>query len=251
MFFWHKRSTITLDCFTYLESIALNYPIARAGKFYPEELNDIPKTITKKLSSNPHSNITTDILTIKNCNGLSDLYRNGIVIPAWDSFDIEVLGENNFLINNLSGTVKCEHHFRHQYNNEIYKGYGHVKFISPWYIKETTGVKFVWMHPIWNRSDNVSDISILPAILDYKKQHSTNVNAFIKLGKIVSYNAGDPLAHMIPMSEKKIKINIHVLSTEEWMKEKIQIEHYAQLPNHRNLVTPNFLNTKKKCPFGF
>jgi hypothetical protein len=251
MFFWHKRSTITLDCFTYLETTALNHPITRAGKFYPEELRDLPKSVSKKISTNPRSNIQTELLTVKSCNGLTDLYRNGFVLPAWDTFDLEMLGESNFLINNPNGFIKGEYHHRDQYNNDIFKGYAHVKLLSPWYIKEKSGVQFVWMHPMWNRSDNIQNLSILPAVIDFKKQHSSHVNTFIKIGSIISFNAGDPLVHMIPISDKKIKINIHCVSEQEWMKEKFQMDFHSHLLNHRNLEIPEIFKNKKKCPFGF
>jgi hypothetical protein len=250
MFFWHKRSTITLDCFTHLETIALNYPIARAGKFYPEELKAVPKSINKKMSSNPKSKITTEDLTIKSCAGLSELYSNGVILPAWDSFDIEMMGDNNYMINNPSNLVTGEHHHRSQYNNEIYKGYNHFKFFSPWFIRETTGIKFVWMHPLWNRSDNVENISILPAIVDYKSQVATHVNAFIKTGSLVSYKAGDPLVHMIPMSDKRIDIKIHTVDIIEWDKIKNKLMYHNNILNHAKLIIPDFL-PKKKCPFGF
>jgi hypothetical protein len=251
MFFWHKRSTIILDCFTYIESVALNHPIARAGKFYPEDLRDVPKTISKKIIASPRSKLLTEFPTIKECNGLTDLYRNGFILPAWDSFDIEMLGENDFLVNNRSKLVTGEHHSRTQYNDKIFRNSCNIKLVSPWFIREKTGVKFVWMHPMWNRSDNVENISIVPAVVDFQKKQSTNINGFMRKNSIVSYNAGDPLVHMIPISDKKIKINIHSMSPNDWEREKTQLNFHKSMANHRELIFPNIFQPKKKCPFGF
>jgi hypothetical protein len=251
MFFWHKRSTITLDCFTFLETIALNHPIAKSGKFYPKDLKDVPKFVTTKVSNDPHSKLTENIETIKHCCGLHELYSNGIVIPAWDNFSIEMINEKRHVIHSTTNTIKSEHHPRFQYNNEIFKGYSHLKFISPWLIQEKSGVKFVWTDPTWNRSNSLKDMSILPAIINFKKQHASHINTFIKNGSTIKANLGDPLVHLIPMSEKKIKINIHVLSIDEWERKVKEIEYYVKLKNHQDLITPDFFKSKKKCPFGF
>ena len=251
MFFWHKRSTITLDCFTYLEGISLNYPIARSGKFYPSELKDVPKYINTKISNDPQSKLTENIETIKNCHGLHELYTNGIIIPAWDDFSAEMINDNRHSIYSRTNTVKGEHHPRYQYNNEIFKGYSHLKFLSPWYLKEKTGVKFIWMDPIWNRSTNLRDMSILPAILDFKTQHASHINTFIKNGSTVKVKIGDPLVHLIPMSEKKINVKVHLLSFDEWNKTTKEIDFYMRLKNHRDLIVPDFFKSKKKCPFRF
>ena len=250
MFFWNKPSVITVDCFTYLESVILNYPIASASKFYPESIKSVPAAINAKVTNNPNSNLTTDVETVRHCHGLNALYSSGIVLPAWDTFDVEMYGDNSFLIN-PPGSIKGDYHPRWQYGNSLYGDSSHIKLISPWFIKEKTGVKFIWMHPTWNRSDTATDISILPAIVDYKKQNVTHINAFIKNGSIVSFKAGEPLVHMIPMSEKKIKINIHLVSHEEYKKNEETYYSHMRLKNHRNLIYPNLFKRKKKCPFGF
>ena len=249
--FFFKRKEIVVDCFTFMEAVALNFPIDRAIKFYPKEFKNLPKLTEIKHNQDPDSKLYIKVPTIKSCTGITDLYSNGLVLPAWDSFSIEMLDDNKYSVYSKSSNVTGEWHHRGQYGEEIFPNSAHIKLLSPWMIKEKTGVKFVWMHPGWSNTSNTEVATIAPAIVDYKYQFNTHVSFFIRKGAIINYDIGDALAHIIPLSEDKIKIKIHVIEESKWHKERQAVEKFAHFNNHRKLKYPNFFEEQKKCPFGF
>jgi hypothetical protein len=233
--FFFKRKEIVVDCFTYIEPVYLNFPIDKAIKFYPDEF--------KKLRPTAQEN------TIKLCRGVNDLYTSGFILPAWDTFTLTMIDDGKFLADANAKNVNTGYHSRDQYGS-IYPNSGHIKLYSPWLIKEKTGVKFLWMQPGWNRTDNSEKLNIVPAVVDFKYQYLSHISMFIKKGTTVKYNIGDPLVHVIPLSENNIKIKTHLLEQEVWTKEFYAFENFQRYDNHRNLKYPKFLETKK-CPFGF
>lgn len=249
MMFFFKKPEITIDCFTFLEVAQLNYPIAPASKSYP--FKNISNFVEHKYINDPRSNLKIEYPTIRKCDGVTDLYSNGFMLPAWDSFKIEVLNDQEHVIQSTANHVIGETHGRWQVGNDIYKGYAHVKVISPWFVKEKEGVKFTWNQPTWNKTENLTDCTILSAVVDFKYQFLTHVNMFIKTGAIVGWDAGDPLVHLIPMSERRVKIKTHCIDIHEYEKIRLSTLSMAHYSNHRNMKYPDFFGTEKKCPFGF
>jgi hypothetical protein len=248
--FWFKKKEIVVDCFTHMEAVALNFPIERAIKFYPKEFKSLPREHEMKHNDDPQSKLKIKVPTIKACTGIVDLFSNGLVIPSWDTFTIEMVDDSKYTLFSNSNNVYAEYHQRGQYGN-IFPNSGHIKLVSPWALKEKTGVKFVWMHAGWNRTDIAEVATALPAIIDYKYQFNTHISYFIRKGSIINFNIGDPLIHIIPMSEDNVKVKIHVISPEEYNKHRIASEKFAHYDNHRKLKYPNFFEEPKKCPFGF
>lgn len=250
MIFWFKKKQIVVDCFTFMEGIALNFPIDKAIKFYPKEFKNLPKNIDLKYNQDPESKLVIKVPTIKSCTGITDLYTRGFVIPAWDTFSIEMLGDSNYSLFSESNTVQTDYHNRSQYG-QIYPNSGHIKLLSPWLLKEKTGVKFLWIHSGWTKTNNTELATIPPAVIDYKYQFNTHISFFIRNGCIINYDVGDPLVHMIPLTEDTVKLKIHVIEEDAWHKQRQATEKFAHLNNHRKLNYPNFLEQSKKCPFGF
>jgi hypothetical protein len=76
------------------------------------------------------------------------------------------------------------------------------------------------MQPSWN-FDDFSMYHIPPGVTEYKFQHGANINLFIKRQKqesIVNINYGQPLVHIVPLSDVKIKLKHHLVSDEEMKK---------------------------------
>ena len=248
MIFWNKPSNITLDAFTFSETIGLNFPIAPASKFYPKEWRDYPKDIVVKSNDRPESNLTENLPTIKYCNGITDLFAAGFILPSWATVSIECLGERNFNFS-TQNMFSCDSHGRNQFG-DMYNGYANIKFMSPWLLHEKTGVKFVWSQPSYHRYDIRDNFAVPNAVVDYKYQFATNINCFQKYNSIINIVAGDPLVHMIPMTDKRVKLKVHILSKNEYDKKNNALIAHAAYHGHRNLKYPQVLKTSK-CPFGF
>jgi hypothetical protein len=249
--FWFKKKEIVVDTFTYNSTLIDNFPIEQASKYYPKYFKDMPKFVDVKATNDPNipdSKMTIKTGTIKLCNGLTDLFSNGFIIPAWHEFNIEVTDSGKIVIPSVFQEITTyEVHPRWQYGDNIYKDHTHIKLVSPWLVYETSGVKFTWNRCDWHRSDNSNSFNALSAVIDFKYQNATHVNAFVKNGTITRFDAGDPFVHLIPISESRVKIKNHLISPNEWHTKRVNYQAHNSYKNHRKLNYPK----QSKCPFGF
>lgn len=247
--FWIKPSVINVDCFTFNETAYKHFAPDIASKFYPKEIKKLDNNINLKSNPDINSKLLTKFNTVKMCNGLTDMYTSGFILPSWQDLKLECTIDGNIFLeertSNILNRAAIQTHDRWQYGNDFYSSFGHVKLLSHWFFKEKTGIKFTWNMCDWSRTDIADKVRILSGVIDFKHQIATNVNMFIKKDSIISYTAGDPLVHLIPISEKRLKIHKHILSLEEY--DRISSMQGAKMTyrNHRKLTE------ETKCPFGF
>jgi hypothetical protein len=242
MLFFFKPTIITVDCFCSDEIIFHNFQPDKANKFVPENWKTLPAFIEQ--SVNPNSKLVLKTPTLKRCNGFTDLFSNGFIIPNWADFQVEMLKDGRYISAGHNAEEPNTHfgsHSRLQYGYELYKNSSHIKIDSPWLLKEKTGVKFTWNGCSWHNTDNLENFYILSAVVDYRYQSGTNINAFQRKNTIVKFNAGDPLIHLIPISEKKVKLKHHLVSTTEFNQMVLREEKAIKYSNAREI--------KSKCPF--
>ena len=216
--FLFKKNKIHIDCFTCDETIAQDNPIQKTSNFIPEWWKKMPNSFHQM-----QNNVEVPFGTMKSCLGFIDLYSKGLVIPLWSDLNIKVEKNNiNYVIaknTNLFGN-SIEFHDRVQYGNS-HNNHIHFKLISPWYLKEKSGVKFLLTSCIWNMLENFPKIHIVNGILEFSKLFITNINGFMSLeNQPYQYNIeiGMPLVQLIPLSEKSVVPHIQVLNDAEWKK---------------------------------
>jgi hypothetical protein len=244
MFFFFKSSTIDIDCFTPDEIVFHNFRPDRANKFVPEEWKKLPADLILKANHNPKSKLTVQHHTLKKCVGFTDLYTQGFIIPSWADFQLEMMEDGRHSIaNHTTSEVNgmFDQHQRNQFGDEIYPNCGHIKLVSKWWFKEKTSVKFTWNSCAWSNTSELENFYILPGVVDFKYQSGTHINAFQRKGTIVKFNGGDPLVHLIPISDKKIKLHYHHLDMKEYndMMEREKVSLMFKKPRE----------VKAKCPF--
>lgn len=247
--FWFKRKEIIVDCFIDNSTIEQNFPIEPAHKFFPEGWKTIPKTMPIKVHEKqyPESNLSVDMATIKKCVGLINLFSNGFIIPAWCDLGVEMDAKGNHLWH-APMNMHVMQHPSFQLWDGLYKDYGHVKLGSPWVIHEKTGVNFTWNQCDWNNTDDLHKYRIVSGVLDFKYQHQSNVNMFLRKSSLIDFKAGDPLVHLIPISESNVKIKTHVVDTNELMKLNTnQVQYVNQYRTTKSKIDAK----ERKCPFGF
>jgi hypothetical protein len=247
--FWFKPSVINVDCFTFNDTAYEHFSPDIASKFYPKEFKKLDNSVRFKNNPDINSKLMSTMHTIRMCNGVTDLYTNGFILPSWQDITLESTIDGNIFLDDRtsSGMNKpaIQIHERWQFGNELYPAFNQVKLLSHWFFKEKTGVQFTWNMCDWDRTDIADKVRILSGVLDFKHQTATNVNMFIKKDSIISYNAGDPLVHLIPLSEKRVKIHKHLISIEEYDRTTTMQGVKMSYSNHRKLTT------EAKCPFGF
>ena len=241
MIFKFKQNKIILDCFTQ-EDYVINYaPIDYAIKHTPIWWKELLPTVLNDDGFSP-------MATVKKCIGISDYFKYSIVMPLWSDLSIRIAENKSYQWHFSDGTTNAiVHDIANQATNFL-NGYGHIKIISPWLFKTKENIKWIWTHPTYSFKDS-SDITSLPAIIDYKYQTGTNINIMLNLSNLknILIPHGEPLVYMIPMSEKKVEIVNHLVSEKEY--KSIQsintsisfIDKYAKIKNK----TQKF----SKCPF--
>lgn len=251
MMFWFKPSKVHVDCFTYVDMVYNEHPIEKANRHTPEEWRAIASSYQEKAFPQvPESKMMIETSTIKKCTGFTNLFSTGFILPAWSDFDLEVVEDGRFLWKAPSPILQAHTHDRSQMGGwELYKDYTHIKLISPWSFVEKTGVKFAWNRCDWHNSERAADVHVISGVVDYKYQHSTNVNMFVKKPSITKFFAGDPLVHIIALTEKEVVIHNHVMTDKEHERKFGFIS--SNVNGYKKSKNKKMQKEKGKCPFGF
>lgn len=204
-----KKSTVVLDCFVTNNSIAELFPISFLREHLPTWWKEIPK-------SSSVDRCPVEISTIKRCPGFKDLFKNSICLPAWSQYRLYQDPMHGFSHIAPNRSADGLPHKEEQLDG-AFLDYQHYKLISPWYIKENTGINFLMTQASWHNSDPCR-FHIPSGMLEFKYQHSTHINLVAPKNTVLKehdIDAGQPLVYLVPLTEKKIKINIEVVSHEE------------------------------------
>ena len=225
--FIFKKQKITIDAFTNVTGVHEYFPIQKANKFIPEWWKQIPKSLD--LPNSVGINVKTP--TMKTCSGFIDLYTTGFVIPLWADLIIETKssGEYAFQFSNPESTLNS--HMSSQFGNQL-QNQIHLKIISPWYLKEKSGVKFLLMQPTWNHLVEQPNIIIPPGTVDFKNQVVSNINMFVPAKDArYEFKNNTPMMHIIPITNKDIEIKHHLVDDKEFNKLHDRVEYHSTFLN--------------------
>lgn len=213
---FRRPGKIHVDCFTYMPTLTDLFPVLLAEERIPSWHKGLSAVC--KSPSGPMKG------TMKTCPGVNDLFRTGIILQSWCDMYINWENPGN------SGMYwepqdKGESHHPLQWGDTPqFKNYFHFKFLSPWKFVEKTGIKWIMMNTFWH---DTSQRYIVPAgMVEYKYQHTTNVNMFIpkaSFPKNLTINAGKEISHIIPLSEKDIVLHQHEISETEYIRKYMGI----------------------------
>lgn len=240
--FWFKRKKIIVDAFVTDEKYIKFSPIERASKHWPEWFKSTP---------NNYGNGEIKESTIKQCNGILDLYKNSFIIPLWTEFNINAQNGTLSAYPADKQTPVTPHPEEQWKTYADPKQYKHIKINSPWLLKTKEPINWVVQKPFWNFK--LYEPFIIPeGILNFKYQSGTNINIFVNMEKnfetILKFNS--PILQLIPLTEKEIEFKYHLVLEKEWATKLIpQIAFNLNYNKHKKLIDDQ--ESKKKCPFGF
>jgi len=249
--FFHRTPEIHLDCFTCDNDVYMNTPIVKAGKTFPDWFKELPKAehrflIDEKTENHLHKTNHN----LKNCQGFLELYKKGIVLESWCDYHMEMNMENltpHYWWSGLGGGIHF--HAKSQIGNG-FTNYHHMKLVSPWYIQEKTGVKFMWVGAEW--ALDKFNFKILPAVVSFDTQNFTNVNIMYPYEtKEFTIPIGNPLVHVIPLSEKILKFKNHLVKSNELNKIVLKTSRVSFYGWKKVLELRNRNKKRGTCPFGF
>ena len=239
MIFIFKEKPIIIDCFSADQNVVDLFPIQKASKFFPEWWKKLPKTYFEK---------NVERSTMKSCYGFTEHYQHGFIIPLWLDLNIHV-NHNSYEWKSMS-SLKIDEHPQFQRGDYLNDSkYGHLKIISSWKIKCNEKIHFTYTQPVWN-FNIPEELIIPPGTLEFKYQHTTNINAFVKFQnnpKNIFLRAGQPMVHITPLSERPIKIKNHLIS----QKEMDNMYPIFSFKNSYYKLKKLRKEKESRCPFGF
>jgi hypothetical protein len=212
-----KRKKIHVDCFTIDSGFAEHNAIKKAQYYVPSWWKKLNGSCPVK----ENNGVVIDRATMKTCSGFLDLYQQGLIIPMWADTVI-YLTEEGYSYNSALSLVDLpiDTHNSYQYGDN-FKNHIHIKIISPWLLKEKTGVNFLFTGCVWTTTRVIPKVAVLNGVINYKHQYSTHINTFFLLEGLpyqTKIEAGTPIAQIIPISEKLVEPHIHVVSETEYNK---------------------------------
>jgi hypothetical protein len=233
--FFTKRNKIHVDCFTYFKGLPDLFPIKYASDCMPSWFKSIPPTL--KAPSGP------TVGTMRSCPGVNELFNTGLIIEAWSDMYIDWSNPKEGIY--VQPEEIAVPHPNWQWNfNPAFENYQHLKLITPWKFKEKTGVNFMFTGTFW--SDLANKFVVPNGVVEYKYQHTTSINIMIpKSGfpKTLTISAGEPIAQIVPLSEKDVVIHMHEISRDEYNND---FNSYVFSFNAQYYKRKKFL--EKNCP---
>jgi hypothetical protein len=237
MFFFFKRPTIVVDCFTDNYNLIDHCPIDHASKFYPKWWDNAKPYFTKN-----QNGIEIQRPTLKKCTGLIHYYGQGFIMPLWSDLEIQI-DEHGYRYVFADLISELEWHGPEQW--EAYANpsmYIQTKIKSPWRLKCSKDINFLMTEPYWNYPPT-KPYSIMSGVVDFKYQHAVNVNIMMEYKKQqISFKLNDPIYHIIPLTDKKIQLKYHAITREEF--DKITF-----IPSYSNNYNQTRKLKDKQCPF--
>jgi hypothetical protein len=215
MLFIFKKKPLIVTLFTDNESAYKFSRPQKAAHFIPDWWKALPK---KTYRDEQVPSVMSSIPTMKTCPGFVDLYSRGFIHPMWSDFQVEVSPNKDYQYQYADKVSVAHEHVDHQMaGNPYLRTHNHLKLISPWAVREDSGVKFTLIAPMWN-GFGAEDVLVPPGVADYKYGLELNLNLFIRRypePKVYEFSFGQPLTHFIPMSDRPLKLVYELVSEEE------------------------------------
>lgn len=212
--FFFKRKPIVLDCFTDNSSAFAYAKPNQAIKFVPEWWKNIPKINQEEF--NPPA-------TMKQCAGFIDYFKTGYALPLWSDLDVKIgpKGTDSYAWQFADQKSSIQSHSFQQMGNFLSNEESvHLKLVNPWVFSCNEDIRWLWTSFAWHDLKN-PNINVLSGVLSFKYQNGAHINMLLNrtnAEQMIHFRLGLPLAHMVPLTEKKTSIKHHLVSHDEFNK---------------------------------
>lgn len=236
MKFFNKLKPITLNFYTnHLAAYELAQPKA-ASSFLPDWWKNLP---TQKVVLDIDALQERKYLNMRSCPGMKHMYQRGCIIPLWSDIAVEIseVGTDSYRWQSSDAAFGVEPHHPDQFNHHWdVENYQHIKLILPWQIQCDEPEPFLYIDCCWNRNTQ-NRYSVLSGILEFKHQHTGNINMiFSKMPEkyTLLLKHLTPMFQLIPLSNRPLRIKTHFVEEEK-------IKNFRVLGEHR----PTFMDAYK------
>lgn len=247
MFFFFKRPTTTLDCFTYRNEVYNWYPIVKGSEALPNWWKKLPRS---KFNWSKMEEGTT----MKSCPGFIEFHRNSACIRLWTDIAIKQDGYHGIVdIKAADAKTQVDEHQNTQYQGFVDGTFQHIKIIVPWVMSCKDDINWVYVGNPWQENLN-NELTILPGLLNFKYQTTCHINGFLKneknTVKAKLLNVGTPMVNLFPMSDKKIIIKNHLVTLEEYVRQDRMAKVSFSRAYYKAKKAMDELENSPSCPFS-
>lgn len=239
--FFHRTPVIHLDCFTNAYHAYKFTPIVKASKAIPQWWrNTAPGTTDFDFVTFQHPTRNRNVRT---CYGFIELYKRGCIVESW----------SDFVLKNVDGKCTAFYSTGPQVSTQTlkerggsFRDYTHLKLVSPWRFKEKTGVQFHCSAAWWSLEGK--NFIMPPGILAFDFNNAAHVNILVpKNAEAQQIRLGQPLMHLIPLSEGRLEIKNHYIDRENIDREFYALKSFYGWRAIKNLMNRN--KERERCPF--
>lgn len=243
--FFHRTPEIHLDCFTTDGTVYLTTPIVRASKAIPDWWKSMKPYEPMFHHTEEKPFHIVENTTIRDCYAIIELYKKGAIIENWCDISFRV---ENGSYNYWYSQGECpQDHPREQFGSS-FPNHHHIKLLSPWAFRETTGIQFAWLGAEW--SLDKLEIKVLPGVINFDIVSQINVNFMFPVRNgMFNIPVGNPLVHLIPLSEKKLKVHNHLVTDQEFKKNILNSRSVSFYGWKRALQLRKRNRERGTCPF--
>jgi hypothetical protein len=223
-------------------------PIVRASKAFPDwwqRLTPYEPTFYST-PENGHFLRKHHDMTARDCYAIVELYKKGIILENWSDISFKV--ENGlYHYWAADNTDPPQDHIREQLGGSFPNHY-HIKLVSPWAFREKTGAKFLWLGAEW--SLDKLEIKVLPGVINFDIISPVNVNFMFPMRNgTFTIPVGNPFVHIVPLSEKKLKVHNHLVTKPEFEKLRLTSDNPSFYGWRKVLQLRKRNKERGTCPF--
>lgn len=244
MFFFKKKPLVVDAFITEQFAHAYDYtPIDYAKKFYPDWWKTLPKT---EFDWTTMGRINQ---SMKGCPGFIDHYNNGLIIPMWSELALKTIGPEAWRYQFSDLVSVCESHDISQ-RAGFYPDHINVKIMSPWFLRSEKSVYWNYQPAFWN-STEPTGYQVAPGTVDYYYQNSTHINMLVPQHQQITIPVGQPMAHIVPLSERPLELRRHLVTEGEFKRVFIKKVSFTNHYYKFKKIMDKKEDTKSKCPFSW
>ena len=244
---------IVLHCYTSRPEVFNYAPIRKTTAFFPEWWKALPPSYALK-------NGVGSAATMKLCTGFTDLFAKGFVLPLWSDVSVGIekkidpdveTHKYQFRYQFSDNTSSFDTHNTKQFGDSYpISEYQHLKFDTPWILSCAEDIPFLQIQATWNFK-NPEKMFVPPGILSFKYQVGMPVNSFWAReaeDAVHDLVFGQPLTQYRPLTERKVKLQLHLISHEEFLNRKNINTVTVFVNKYRNNKK---ILKERGCPFQF
>lgn len=238
MFWFCKPKPVDVHFYTTREEVFNHARPEKAVNFLPDWWKALPKQLDCYPGILPLFNLTT----LRSCPAITNLYTSGYMFPLWSDLRIEVENEN-YKYQFVDCASIIEYHPKEQFGaSDLLNEHIHLKLINPWltYCKEK--IDFLTVAPTWNNFGH-NEVIVLPGLFSYRFFIHHNINLLVRktVKKVYSFDFRQPLVHVIPLTDRPVKLHYELVSEKEYASLTKKTPHYLMGRNR-------YRRAEKLCP---